>query len=257
MLTAFIRQNGDGICESLTEAVIALQQLSYQCDVTAAIQAGGITRQIVQLCTAKDSRLREHVLRLINHMSRGGDDCVQEMMDANCLEALDSCIAEYSPSRRTAYSAVAALARGPPILARALAESPLLSHILHILSHYEEPLSFKLEAANVMLSMTNTAILETQLLDPLVEAGYLETLSQGFLSDESFMVDIHLEMMEQILGAKWDGKQRALERFNALGGPRCLRDVMMKRGTRKTEAAKAARKILEAHFPEFSKLPRV
>ncbi|KAG8962865.1 Importin alpha subunit (Karyopherin alpha subunit) (Serine-rich RNA polymerase I suppressor protein) [Tulasnella sp. 408] len=257
VLTTFIRQNDDGISESLTEAVIALQQLSHQCDVTAAILKGGITRQIVQLCTAKDTRLREHVLRLIIHMSRGGDDSVQEMMDANCLEVLDSCIAEYSLSRRTAYSAVAELARGPSSLVRALAESPLLSRILHILSQSEENLALKREAANVPLNMTRTATSQIELLDPMIKAGYLEAVSQGLLSDESCMVAIQLEMMEQILGAKWDGRQRALERFKALDGPRRLRDVMMRRSPRKTEAVKVARKILEAHFPEYSKWPRV
>lgn len=257
VLTTFIRQNGDALSESLIEAVVALQQLSVHHDVATAISKSGITHQIVQLCTANDHRLREKALRLIIHMSGGSDHTVQEMMDADCLSALDSCVAKHARSRGMACSAVANIARGTSSQVRALVESPLLPRMLEVLSDSAELLSSSLEAARVMLNLVQVATVNLELLDPIVEAGYLERLSQGLSSDDSYMLMIHLQAMDQILGAKWDGRQRALERFNASDGPRRLRDLRVRKSTRKSEPAKVARKIVETHFPELSKWPRV
>ncbi|KAG8894968.1 hypothetical protein FRC01_012647, partial [Tulasnella sp. 417] len=62
----------------------------------------------------------------------------------------------------------------------------------------------------------------------MVNAGYLEGLSNGLLSSHSTMLGIHLQAIEQILNAKWDGRQRLLERFDVSDGPRRLRDLRPK-----------------------------
>lgn len=251
VLTSFIRNRGDKVSDSLTQVVCALRQLSVHHNVTAAISESEATRHIVRLCTEKDDDLRAEALTLVILMSGGGQGSLQALVDASCLSALDSCAAEQARSRGPELEDIA------PQWNQALIELPLLPCILQTLSDSTETRRQRAEAALLTMKLEQVVSINFEVLDLMVEAGYLEALSQALLSNDSRTLNINLHALEQVLNAKWDGRERAVERFKASDGPRCLRDLRVRRVTRKTAAATVARRVLQTHFPEFSKWPRV
>ncbi|KAG8952261.1 hypothetical protein FRC04_004968 [Tulasnella sp. 424] len=231
VLTTFLQDHlfereADRLSEAITETIKALRQLSVHHDVTTAIHKHRIIHRIVQLCTTKDNhRLREDALGLISRTSCGGEECMDALMDAGCLDALETCITEHARSRSKVCSAVVDIARGTPSHVKALIKSLLLPHIFQVLLDAEEADRSRLEAARVMLSLAETATIHTELLDPMVDRCYVETLSRALLSDESEGLGITLQAIEQILNTKWDGRQRILERFTASDGPHRVRNT--------------------------------
>ncbi|KAG8916480.1 Importin alpha subunit (Karyopherin alpha subunit) (Serine-rich RNA polymerase I suppressor protein) [Tulasnella sp. 417] len=242
VLTTFIRNQRDDVSETLREIVIALRQLSVQRDVTTAIRESEITCQLVQLCTAKGKALREDALRIMIQMGGGGMEAVQALMGASCLCTLSgSHDAERARSR----------------MEKTLMGFPLLPHILQIDPVSRTQQELRVEAAALTMDPAQVVTINLEILDLMVDASYFEALSQAFLSPDHDTLIVNLHALEQILNAKWDGRQRAVDRFTASGGPGRLRDLRARRDTRKTEAASVARRVLQTHFPEFSKWPRV
>ncbi|KAG8897902.1 hypothetical protein FRC00_003629 [Tulasnella sp. 408] len=248
VLTTFIRNQGDDVSEPLTEAVRALRQLSIHRDVKTAIRDSGVTHQIIGLCTEKDKRTREDALRLAIHMGGGDESSAKALLQAS---ALDYCAAQQAKRRESALEDIA------PPRSQALTELPLLPRILQVLSGSTDPWRLRSEAAGLTLDLEHIATRNLEIFDLMVEASYLEALSRALLSDDSDRLEINLQALEQILNAKWGGRQRVMERFEASDGPRRLRDLRVRRHTRKTAASGLAQTILRTHFPEFSKSPRV
>ncbi|KAG8912095.1 hypothetical protein FRC01_005291 [Tulasnella sp. 417] len=254
VLIAFIRNRSDNISESVRDAVTTLRRLSAHRDVTSVISESGITCQLVQLCTEENKYSREDALRLLIQMGGGGMDSVQALMGSGCLGALsDSRDAELSRSRGTACSAPEDT---DPKWDKALMELPLLPCILQIVP---DPGSTEEQESRVGPTMdpARVAAINLATIDLMVEAAYLEALSQALLSDDHRRLKINLHALEKMLNARWDGRQRAVDQFRSSGGPSRLRDLRARRDTRKTEAASVARGVLQTHFPEFSKWPRV
>ncbi|KAG8916478.1 Importin subunit alpha-1 [Tulasnella sp. 417] len=254
VLTTFIQNQRANLSESFREAVSALRRLAAHRDITNAISERGITCQLVQICTEGNKYSREDALRLLIQIGGGGVDSVRAMMGSSCLGGLsDSRDAEPLGSRGTTCSAPEYTG---PKWDKALMEFPLLPRILQILP---DPGSTEEQEFRVGPTMdpARLAAINLETLDRMVEADYLEALSQALLSDDRRRIGVNLHALEQILNAKWDGRQRAVDRFTASGGPGRLRDLRASRNTRKTEAASVARRVLQTHFPEFSKWPRV
>ncbi|KAG9021352.1 hypothetical protein FS837_007328, partial [Tulasnella sp. UAMH 9824] len=216
VLTTFIRNQGGDVSEPLTEVVRALRQLSVHRDVKAAISASGVTHQIIGLCTELDKPLREDAFRLAIHIGGGDETSVKALLQAS---ALDYYAAQQAQSRKSALENIAS----PP--EQALTEFPLLPRILQILSGSTDPGRLRSEAAGLTLDLDQIAARNLEIFDLMVEASYLEALSQALLSDDSDRLGINLHALEQILNAKWGGRQRAMERFEASDGPRRLRDL--------------------------------
>ncbi|KAG9042848.1 hypothetical protein FS837_010307 [Tulasnella sp. UAMH 9824] len=194
VLTTFIQNQGDDVSESLTEVVRALRQLSVHRDVKTAISGSGVTHRIIGLCTEKDKRLREDALRLAIHLAGGDESSVKALLQASTLDYYG---AQQAQSKQSASEDIA------PLQDQALAEFPLLPRILQILSGSTDPGRLRSEAAGLTLDLERIAARNLEIFNLMVEASYLEALSQALLSDDSDRLEINLRALEQILSAKW------------------------------------------------------
>lgn len=131
-----------------------------------AIIKNGITLQVVQFCAARGGRLREDALEVVSHLSSGGEDSMQALMDADCISALETCIPEYARSRSKACSLVADIARGTPSHVKALIESPLLHRVLRVTLNLGKAFEARTNAARMLLNLAQTATMHLERLDP-------------------------------------------------------------------------------------------
>ncbi|KAG8973927.1 Importin alpha subunit (Karyopherin alpha subunit) (Serine-rich RNA polymerase I suppressor protein), partial [Tulasnella sp. 427] len=188
VLAAFIAKlissdNNTDIFETLTDAAHAFYRLSVHRDVSEAIIKHGVVRGIVLLCKADDDTLREVGVRLVMHMSGKGEECVRELIEAECLDALYYCIERHPKTHALVCFAAANIANSSSLYVEALIDSSLFSSVSELASNdrWDEEDIGRVHAMKVILALARSASRYPELMDSLIVADYFGERSYALL----------------------------------------------------------------------------
>lgn len=236
--------------------VRALRRITSNHEALSTIINSQMTFRLVQLCVTENRGLQEDALRILCRFTSGRTETLQEVLENGILDALQHCIGGRIQVG-TACWAASNIARGTVSHVTALVESPLIPLIVGVAFDETISLASRQEAAKALYYAARAASYAPQLLEPLAEARCIEALSEILSLEDGRVGHFLLYGIEYFTATEWSGQEQAIARLKACDGIRRLRDVRFKAWARQDISEMRAQRLLRAHFPEFSKYPRV
>ncbi|KAG8948418.1 hypothetical protein FRC04_009788 [Tulasnella sp. 424] len=260
ILAKFLRGPEDVGWDTTSLAVQALDRICYT-DLAAQLTiATGILPRVVELCTTGDSVLQEKAIHCVGKFTAGNEACTDAAIEAGFLEALKASIRHpLAIIRKTACLAASDVAIGTLTQVHALLNAGLLPILVAVVRDKQEAPEPRKEATWTLANLVITALAHPELVDPIIEGGCVEALSDAMAAQDVKTQSLAVESLQKLLGMESRGQIKVQELLKAADGISRLRGLWCGEfgGNQGSEVGRTAYKILQDHFPDCAKRPRV
>ncbi|KAG8948417.1 hypothetical protein FRC04_009787 [Tulasnella sp. 424] len=244
-------------------AGLAVKALDRICDSESAAEltiATGILPRVVELCTTGDSDLREKAIHCVAQFTAGNEACTDAAIEAGCLDAFKACIRHpLATIRETAWLAASNVAAGTLTQAHALLNAGLLPILVAVVRDKQEAENPRKEATWTLANLVHTALAHPELVDPIIEGGCIEALSDAMVSHHVKTQSLALESLQKLLSIESRSQIKIQELLKAADGIARLRALWYGEfgSSQRSEVGRTAHGILKDYFPDFVRRARV
>ncbi|KAG8948416.1 hypothetical protein FRC04_009786 [Tulasnella sp. 424] len=260
ILTKFIHEPPTISWDTLGYAIKALDKI---CNDEAAAEltvATGILPRLVKLCTEGDFDLQESAILCVGQFVAGSEASTDATIEAGFLDVLKHCIGhQVARIREVACVAASNFARGSLTQVHALLDAGLLPVLVTVVRDRHELQRPRKEATWALADLANKALVDLELIDPLIEGGCIEAFSDAMTSEDDRTQSLAVQSLQKLLRIESRSQNKVLELLKAADGTARLRGVRdgRYRNNRGTDVGRTAHKILKDYYPDFSKRARV
>lgn len=260
ILTKFIREPPTISWDTLGYAIKALDKI---CNDEAAAEltvATGILPRLVKLCTEGDFDLQESAILCVGQFVAGSEASTDATIEAGFLDVLKHCIGhQVARIREVACVAASNFARGSLAQVHALLDAGLLPVLVTVVRDRHELQKPRKEATWALADLANKALVDLELIDPLIEGGCIEAFSDAMTSEDDRTQSLAIQSLQKLLRIESRSQNKVLELLKAADGTARLRGVRdgRYRNNRGTDVGRIAHQILKDYYPDFSNRARV
>ncbi|KAG8952263.1 Importin subunit alpha-1 [Tulasnella sp. 424] len=258
VLSGYILYQKEEDADSLQLSLLSLSRILEDEPQVDDFLRTDVLPRLVHLCSSKETETRNNALLCVNQIILFSVDGTEKLINAGILPIFKTCIEGSEQDRRSACFGASNLVVGTLDHARAFMGLDFVPILVKILSNEEEVRGIRNDAAWTLSSLaTNWGQDHHDILDTLLEASVPEAFCLGLNLENRDAVEVSLKGIQVFLRPQWEGQKRAIGRILAGDGIDQLRALRVRRDLRSTELPKLAQKLLDSHFPDFSRAARV
>lgn len=260
VLTKFLRGTEEIGWDTIKYVVKALEEICANEAAAELTIKTGILPRLLEFCTEGSPDLRYNAIRCVGQFTAGSEDSTDAAIEAGFLQVLKACIFHDLPTiRESACWAASNLAAGTLTQVHTLLDAGLLSILATVVRDKQEVPKPRNEATWALANLVNTAVDHPELINPLIEGGCIEALSDAMTFHYFNAQRLAVQSLQKILGIELRSQGKVIELLKAADGIarlRALRDGRY-RNNRQSEVGRTAHEILKVHYPDFIKRARV